>query len=54
MDYCEEKKYQNEIYKKYITMIELEKYINMYIESFDDINKYENNIKFIYSKNSKL
>ena len=36
MDYCEEKKYEQEIYEYYLRKIFYDKYIKYYLEKFDE------------------
>ena len=54
MDYCEGKKYEEEIYQIYSQLRLFRKYVSSYLENYDDENGYERLLLNFYSKNSKL
>ncbi len=54
MEYCQEKKYENEVYEIYSNLLSFQKFLIFYLEKYDDENTYEKIILEFYSKNSKL
>ena len=54
MENCQEKKYEIEVYEIYSKLLSFQKFIESYLEKYDDENSYEKIILEFYSKNSKL
>lgn len=54
MDYCQERKYEEEIYQLYSKIRLFRIYTSHCLENFDNENNYEKLILNFYSKNSKL
>ena len=54
MEYCQEKKYENEVYQLYSKVLSFQKFLIFYLEKYDDENSYERLLTDFYSKNSKL